>query len=270
MIEHAKNRWGVVYPYFVCQGRRRRTTDCTRQAMLITAVEELIEDEYRTVVLGTELRDSIEDLVNDDFDQLHASAETERRNLEAQQSKLANQRLKLLEAHYAGAIPIELLKTEQDRIAAELAKIGKLLDAAGGAYEHARKNLADCLDMAADCHNAYLEADDSTRRLFNQAFFSKIYIDEDGTVRFDYNPPFDALLGRTISAAAHARLLAKGELTTQPDDHDTGAQQRARRISPTGSSKPCSANLSLTEPVQGSDKDLLVGAEGIEPPTVSV
>ena len=44
-----------------------------------------------------------------------------------------------------------------------------------------------------------MQADDNTRRLFNQELFSKIYIDEDDitreqSLRVDYNEPFDHLL----------------------------------------------------------------------------
>ena len=55
---------------------------------------------------------------------------------------------------------------------------------------------------------AYLEANDSTRRLFSLAFFARIYIDEDDetreqTVRVDYNEPFDHLLSRLVPARVH-------------------------------------------------------------------
>ncbi len=53
--------------------------------------------------------------------------------------------------------------------------------------------------LARHCHAAYMQADDNTRRLFNQELFSKIYIDEDDitreqSLRVDYNEPFDHLL----------------------------------------------------------------------------
>ncbi len=69
-------------------------------------------------------------------------------------------------------------------------------------YEKARQTLAECLDLAQNCYAAHLEA---TRRVFNQAFFSKIYIDEDNTVHFDYKPPFDQLLDHTIPASLRHR-----------------------------------------------------------------
>lgn len=211
MVTTARNRWGTEYPYLVCSGRSRKITDCVRQAMHVETIEELIEDEYRTIALSPELRDSVEDLVLEDFDALQAAAAGEREQMEQQRVKLTTQRQKLLDAHYAGAIPLDLLKAEQDRIASQLMRIqGQLADADAN-YEQARAVLADTLDLTRDCHAAYLEANDNTRRLFNQAFFKKIYIDEDDetrerTVRVDYNSPFDDLLSRLVPARVHHDL----------------------------------------------------------------
>jgi hypothetical protein len=141
--------------------------------------------------------------------------------MEQQRTELTAQRQKLLDAHYAGAIPLDLLKTEQDRIAGQLMRIQEQLmriqeqlTDADANYEQARVMLTDTLDLTRDCHAAYLEANDSTRRLFNQAFFAKIYIDEDyetreRTVRVDYNSPFDDLLSRLVPAHVHHELDGK-------------------------------------------------------------
>ena len=134
--------------------------------------------------------------------------------MESKCIELGAQRRKLLDAHYAGAIPLDLLKTEQDRIAGQLTRIEDQLASLDANFEQARAVLADTLDLTRDCHTAYLEAGDSTRRLFNQAFFAKIYIDEDDetreqTVRVDYNEPFDSLLSRLIPASVHRNLDIK-------------------------------------------------------------
>jgi transposase len=72
----------------------------------------------------------------------------------------------------------------------------------------------ESLDLTRDCHSTYLQAADQTRRLFNQAFFTRIYIDQDDetrqqSVRVDYNQPFGGLLSRLIPAGAHHDLDTK-------------------------------------------------------------
>ena len=39
-------------------------------------------------------------------------------------------------------------------------------------FEQTREVLSDTLDLTRDCHTAYLQANDGTRRLFNQPFFA--------------------------------------------------------------------------------------------------
>lgn len=254
MVTTARNKWGTEYPYLVCSGRVRKITDCTRQAMLVTHIEELIEDEYRSIALNPHLRDEVEALILNDFDALQDANEQDRKQQEAQRIELTAQRQKLLDAHYAGAIPLDLLKTEQDRIAAQLGRINQHLDAADASFEKARTVLAETLDLTRDCHAAYLEANDATRRLFNQAFFTKIYIDEDedtreNSVRVDYHQPFDDLLSRLIPARVHH------ELDPTQTAHQTAGGHGAELCSEEGQSSPTAY---LEPPV------------GIEPTTYSL
>ena len=39
IITNAKNRYGVIYPYFVCLGRHQKRTACTRKALLVAKIE---------------------------------------------------------------------------------------------------------------------------------------------------------------------------------------------------------------------------------------
>jgi hypothetical protein len=197
-------------------------------------------------------------LILEDFDALQDAAKDERRDLDKRRTELIAQRQKLLDAHYARAIPLDLLKTEQDRIAVELVHIQHQLAQADGNYEQARTTLAETLDLTRDCYAAYLEADDNVRRLFNQAFFTRIYIDEDDltrerTVRVDYNQPFDELLSRLIPARAHHDLQQGSADTTK----------NARQDSPAGDNP---SPLGIDEG-QGSHTDTLVEIRGLKPRT---
>jgi site-specific DNA recombinase len=115
--------------------------------------------------------------------------------------------------------------------------------------------LADTLDLSRDCHAAYLEANGPMKRLFNQAFFTKIYIDEDGetreqTIRVDYNQPFDIRLSRLAPAQVH---------------HDLSQKRTAHRGIPVGGLQ--ARNVDSVDDVQGSHTDTLVEVMGLEPTT---
>ncbi|MCP2378869.1 recombinase, partial [Cutibacterium modestum 31N] len=48
--------------------------------------------------------------------------------------------------------------------------------------------LDDALNLLANCADVYARCDNANRRLCNQAFFTKIYIDEDDQLRVEKQP----------------------------------------------------------------------------------
>ena len=110
--------------------------------------------------------------------------------------------LKLVQAHYADAIQPSLIKREQDRSSADLAQITRRIDAHFGDYADARAHLDDALDLLANCADIYRRCDDTNRRLCNQAFFTKVFIDEDNELRVEHNRPFEMLLDPKVNANA--------------------------------------------------------------------
>ena len=62
-----------------------------------------------------------------------------------------------------------------------------------------------------DCGAAYRDAPEHIKRMFNQAFFSKVLVIQDdqgfGNVRLEaeFREPFDTLLGRELKRAVSAR-----------------------------------------------------------------
>lgn len=169
IVTHAKNRHGTVYPYFICIGRHQKRTNCTRKALLTSAVEELIEDFYAEVELSGELRQQIETHLRDELAALRESEEKEYAALAKKEQLLLHQRDKLLQAHYAGAIALDQLKSEQDRFSGRLDQVRNRSDARHTEFDRIERNLKLALDFAWDCQRPYVEADPPSRRQLNQA-----------------------------------------------------------------------------------------------------
>lgn len=207
MVTHAKNGKGVVYPYFICAGRHSKRTTCTRQAMPVADIEQKVEDYYRQVQIPEHVVTALRHMLTRQFDDLHAASKVERRTLSAERDKLRDERRSLLHAHHAGAVPLDLLKEEQDRISRRLAFLDSRIDAGQVEYDQAKAHLDDCLALAGNAHAIYMSLDDSLRRICNQAFFERINVYEvDGTDIVDAEPgePFDVL----FDAELHAEALA--------------------------------------------------------------
>ena len=205
IITNARNRYGTVYPYFICLGRHQKTTSCTRKAVLIARVEELVEEEYRSVQIPTDLRNQIESNILDDAAATRSEAERQQLDLDRQRTRLINQRSKLLQAHYAGAVPLDLLKSEQDRIAQQLTLIDSSLQATATTFETLASNLRGAMDLLENCHLAYERASDRDRRLLNQALFTKIFVHEDD-VEVELAQPFAGIAAMDVGEAFQSDL----------------------------------------------------------------
>ena len=217
LICHSRNRHGKVYPYFVCSGRHGDTSGCTRQAVLIEDVERLIEGYYETIQIDGQTRQNVAGMLHATFDRLMAADVKELAGLAADRDRLGNERVKLLQAHYADAVPLDLLKQEQARIGAELETINNRIVAHHDQYAEARANLEDSIGLLAHAADIYRRCDDANRRLCNQAFFTAIFIDDDGEPRVTYQRPYDTLCDPEVQANAlnwAAEAKTKGEVQT--------------------------------------------------------
>jgi site-specific DNA recombinase len=213
IITNSKNRHGSIYPYFICLGRHQKTTTCKRKAVLITKVEELVEDHWATVQLEPELRDAVEEGLRNELAFYRREAEDEHKHLSDEKVRLTEQRKKLMEAIYGGAVPMDLIASEQERIAKQLTAIESRLGAATAELDKVEANLSTALDLVQDCHAAYLAADASLRRLFNQAFFTHLMIEEHGVIG-KYAAPFDMLLSDGVVNAGRAIQTKHAEGST--------------------------------------------------------
>ena len=101
-------------------------------------------------------------------------------------TNLEDERRRLLQAHYAGAVPLELLKEEQDRLGRELAGIQRQLDAYQADAKLVRAHVEQALDLLEDCYRLYMAAPDHLRKQLNQVFFERVLVNpavnEDGRV----------------------------------------------------------------------------------------
>lgn len=139
------------------------------------------------------------------LEQLGHVDDRERRTQERRLGKLKDERKTLLDAHYAGAVPLDLLKSEQDRIATTLEAVeGRLAEIAAD-FRKAETNLQRALTRVGDCEGAYREASGRMRRQFNLAFFKRLLIGDDYTVTGELAEPFDVLLGEDLRRAVIAQ-----------------------------------------------------------------
>jgi len=79
IVSYAKNRWGSVYPYFICIGRQQKRTACTQMALRIESVEQLVERVYASIRLEPSRIEAIRGFVKAALTEQQATLEVERR-----------------------------------------------------------------------------------------------------------------------------------------------------------------------------------------------
>ena len=137
-----------------------------------------------------------------EFDRLHATARHERQAYQQERDELLSERKKLIQAHYAGTIPLDLLGEEQERIARRLAFLEAQVEAGDIEYEKAQTHIDDCLALAGDCHAIYMSIDDSLRRIANQAFFDKLIVLPDDGIVGEPGEPFNSFFNPEVQTRA--------------------------------------------------------------------
>ena len=212
IIHHAKARNGQIYPYFVCSYRQRHRTECSFKAVLIDEVDIAIADLYHHIHITPDDRRAIEKYLRLELDHIYARQHTHTQKLTTQARKLKTQQAKLLEAHYADAIPLDLLKTEQARLTRELDHITRELATLTADRERVEQHLTEALALLEHCHHLYTHPNTppSLKKLLNTIFFTEILINPgDNTpntptgtpqrpIHPTPRPPFDQLTNPTL------------------------------------------------------------------------
>ena len=183
LVQHATSRTSSTYHYFVC-ARRHRVHDCTFKAVLIDEVEARVAELYQQIRLSSDDRRDIERYLRAEFAHIQANRQQDIQRLTTRQQQLEDQRHKLLKAHYAGAIPLDLLKKEQEQLTSSILAIQRELDGYTADAALVEQHLTQALDLLEDCQRLYLAAPDRLKKLLNQVFFERILVnpavDEDG------------------------------------------------------------------------------------------
>ena len=204
---------GGVYDHFFCMGRRFKRTDCLRKIVHVAAIEAGVEDYYDRFQLAPKRAAEIRASVRDDLASTREQAAFVAVQAKKQLQEARDERALLLKAHYAGAVPLDMLKTEMDRLVRAISGAEQELHAASASVEDMEAQLHRALLVAGNCARWYREGKPAVRRLMNQGFFTKLYVGPDGSIeRVDLTEPFAKLL------AAHGAETAQAV----PDAAETG------------------------------------------------
>jgi site-specific DNA recombinase len=266
IVNHAKNRHGSVYPYFVCLGRQQDKHSCSQRALRIELVETAVAAHYASVQLRAPELAAVRAFMEEELASVRLGAEQERKAQRQRQRQLEAEQQALLDAHLAEAVPLDLLKAKQDTMTAKLETIrGRLVEIEAD-FARAESNLTRALAFAGNCHAAYGEGSPTVRRQFNLAFFERLLIDEHYDISGELAPPFATLLGdplrrATVEQADEDLRQRVQEALREREGRKAGLAEHSR-ASLSGVDSP-----TTSYEVVGWSQEALVELAGLEPAT---
>ncbi|MGH2879243.1 MAG: recombinase zinc beta ribbon domain-containing protein [Steroidobacteraceae bacterium] len=232
---HAKGNGGT-YPYFFCIGRMRRN-GCQQPYLHTEVIERAVEQGYARVAPAAEHIETVRVKLDQALTGMRTQAQQETARQERRLAKLTDERTKLLHAYYHGAIPIDLLHQEQDRIATETAAAEAQLALAERSAADVQTTFDKALDLLAGCQTAYTKAPGHLRRQWNQALFLRLHVHDTNIEHADLAEPFatltapdllDALDGDTPRSDSHRPARNTRTATAVLNGHGSNKGQKMR------------------------------------------
>lgn len=213
-----KGKLGAYYDYFFCLGRRAKAAPCTRKYVSVEAVEKGVEDFYLRLHFTPKRIEEIRQVVREELANGQADARFTLGEARRRHATLKNEQAALMKAHYAGAVPLDILKSEMERITREADAAEHQIAASEQALEQLDDQLERALEVARLCHEKYVNAVPAERRLLNQGLFTKLFIAQDGSVEdAEVQDLLAGLLSKDSTLAVEAREIAVVPVPTQQD-----------------------------------------------------
>ncbi len=123
----------------------------------------------------------------------HDDTTSEREALARRRDRLEAERHKLMDAYYANAIDVTMLRHEQERISAELRTIASRLANLDSSLEDWQEVMTLALRFSTNCGRAYRRAGDRSRKRFNLVVMEAVLVRDGHVVDASYKAPFDVL-----------------------------------------------------------------------------
>ena len=210
LVQVSRNSVGDHYHYLMCGNRHAKRNACQQRSAQTSEVEKQLENYYRTIRLSESEKESLRKLLLVELDKRRKEELSAQGNIRLEKDKIARKQKKLLEAHYADAISLDMFREEQAALQRAMTDIESKLSALEQNYETVKSNLNSVLEIAANAGKLYISAPEHIKRMLNQVFFEKVLVHAHDDVKPKRTPIFEALL------SAQTKQLAKNsELFSQ-------------------------------------------------------
>ncbi len=183
------------YTYFYCLGQkdRRNGTGCQERYVAADQLEAEVENLYSRIEVPADWAEGLRQAIVTEVATRHEDTTAERELLAQRHEHAEAERFKLMEAYYANAIDVAMLRHEQERIGAELRAVESRQATLDASLDDWQEVMDLALRFSTRCATAYRRGSDRTRRLFNAAVLEDVRVRGGHIVEAAYKEPFDLL-----------------------------------------------------------------------------
>lgn len=255
-----KGRRGGTYEYFACTGRHSGQNGCDLPYVPLYKIEEQVDelwqheqDEWERVGIP-----QISEGLRDQLRAAQGAAAEQRSVLDREIGKIKRQRYKWADQAMDGVVPADIAREKQQQLARRLASLEEQRSQIAQANSAGEDVLMGTIELIRNCGVAYNKAGVQLRRVYNQAWFERIYVNvqyQDMALAGERSETLETL---------HAAAREVRELQQQQPAATTG--QTEKETNDRGENSPGWSR------VQGLISTYLVELRGLEPltPTLPV
>ena len=255
---------GGTYEYFVCS--RRQRGGCTEGLSRVDDVAAKVEQHYRTIVLTDAQREGARNALRHQLGSLQQVGEKEITRCSTLLEDLKNEERMLLRARYQSGISDDVFDEELARIQREREQSNRVLKSLDIRYDDIQATLRIGLDILGnDIADLYLRADDTVRRIMNQAIFQAIWVCDDDVVGSQLTSEFASIT--SIATGIEQAAVAYVAALPDPERARTGPSAvLAALTAPSQGEAPVSTG-EMGASVLGLIRTQMVEPAGLEPAT---
>ncbi len=258
---------GGKYAYFFCLGRHgHRKNGCALPYIPVAEVEDKVLEMWHCFQPAEDHLDKVEAEVIALIEVIRSQQQRVVQEQRVRLQRVDAEERKLLNAHYADAISVELLKTEQVRIRKTRTAAQEQIDQLSLELDATRKGLDAAISLLRRCSEAYRAAGNQTRRALCFALFNRIWVGPEGGTWMTLRDPFTQILDPELPGRIQLhRAEAEGNATVDDTGRKTKNGQAPVEL-PVSLLPSSDWNRGLFSG-HGSNLSVLVGVAGFEPTT---
>ena len=252
MLYTVNNGRGGTYEYYVCSGRQTKSNDCDAPYVSVYRIENAVELLWNAehARWHHDAVPQVQQRLIEHLRTLRATSNKDTMSLQRRIDKVRRDRYKWAENAMEGIVPTDIAREKQTQLAQQLASLESDLASLERAGIDTEATLTTLIDLITEPGRAYANLSAGLRRTYNQAWFTRIYID---SIANDPTADLDCNGERTLLAEA---LEGSRRLTL--------ATLEKCKTGPVGPAELMTLGMQF---VKGSIKNPLVEPRGLEPLT---